>query len=351
MKAVLLVALAAAIGVLAFAGATQAPGPGPGWTDASPEGHEALVQELARAHEVRVLQHSLGALPTEAGAGDALVLFPTHRPASDLERARVWSFVDAGGLLVVATDGGNGRPWLDDLGLALQEVPALLPPGAPAGCVATPAPLVDGGSMPICLPSPTVFPDLARLREALAAAGAEGAAAAGEAQNSTQAVILDLDGDGTLSLGDQGPLAFPMAVHVRRGAGDVVVLSDADLWRNAAASPNLAYAAALTGEAGVVYLDSSSDHGAAVDAWRRPAYQALSAPTPLQAAGLGLAGASLLLISLRLPRAPRWDPHRAPRLEEDEALEERIAAATAASRHRNQRHDHDSKRRPDQGSA
>jgi hypothetical protein len=286
------------------------PGPGAAWDDSGPDGDSGLVATLSAHHPVRVLRHSDGALPADAGAGEALFLFPGHRAATDAEMRRVLGFAQRGGLVALAADGRHAGAWLAELGLQVQGVAALLPPGANATCVAAPAPLPDatGDAAPfgaVCLASPTAFPDIARLR-----AAAPGARSA----NSTQAVFLDLDGDGELGLGDQGPQPFPMAVSLRHGDGWVVALADGDAWRNKADPQNLAYAEALVAGRGTVYVDSTSDASAAADPWLRPMLAALEAPGRPEAVALACLLLAAAVAAAAAPHARAWLPQRAPLL-------------------------------------
>jgi hypothetical protein len=311
--------LAVAIGVLVPLFFYTAPAQfGPGWQDASPDGGTSLASALSVRGPVRVIEGSEGVLPASAGAGDALFLFPTHRPAAALEIQAVAGFVSRGGLLVMATDGANGDPWARQFGFQLQGFAALLPPGANGSCVRALGVVPDGPPQPICLPSPSAFPDLERF-----AAVQSGAAAVG---NSTDSVFLDLNQDGRLDLGDQGPSPFPMAVRWPHGRGLVIAVADGDLWRNGNVADHpetLAYAQRLVeGKTGTLYLESiSAPRGPATAAYMAT-YRWLSAPSLVEGAALGLVGAALLLAALQVAKAAPWRAHTASGSAEDPALEE-----------------------------
>lgn len=302
--------------------APRAPaGAGAAWNDPGPDGHSQLAAAVSRDHPALVAEATLGALPAEAGAGDLLVLFPTHRPASPLEVDRVEAFVSRGGLLLMSADGQNAQPWAAALGVRFKSLPALLPPESVETCVETTVP-VGSRFWPLCLPSPTAFANVTWPSQEDSV----------RAYDSSVPVFLDLDFDGNLSLEDQGPMLVPMVLEWTHGRGRVIAVADADAWRNGALSlspDNLQVITALAegmNPEGTVYLDSSGVQPGALDKMRNPVYRALAAPDLRDAAALALVAVGLAAGAGLVPRARPRLPHDPPADASDPEVE---AAARA----------------------
>lgn len=278
-------------------------GSGASWRDPGPDGHSRLARALAEERQVRVIEASLGTLPTDDPTGSLLVLFPTHRPPSTLEVDRIEGFIAEGGTLLLAADGDNAAPWAAALGFQFKGLPALLPADLERGCVKVPFPNPPAGHS-LCLPSPTTFSN---------ATNAQGLQV--EVFSSVEPVFLDTDLDGNLSLGDQGPIEAPMILQWHHGGGRAIAVADADAWRNGALDEAPANLEALVGLArtidakGTIYLDSSGVQPGLVDKLRNPMYRALVAPTSAQVMGLGLLGAVALGAAAAAPRVRSLQPH------------------------------------------
>lgn len=298
--AILLAVLATA--VVVAAGLTAPRGHGGAWDDDGSGGHGDLAQRLADDHPVFAVESSLALLPTSAGSGDTLFLFPTHRPASEAEVRRVQEFLHDGGLLVMAADGSNADAWAGALGVNFKGLPALLPPDAEVDCV--PARVPQGVVIhDVCLPSPTTFPDLDRL--------ADGDVSFSHVSYSEMPVFLDADLDGRLSAGDQGPVVSPMVLQWDLGAagGRVVAVADGDVWRNGVVRDhpgNLEFAQALAGD-GDVFLDSSGVQPTVAARLANPGYRLLSGPDAIGNAVLALL---LLGTAVAVRGVPRITPLR-----------------------------------------
>lgn len=284
-------------------------GSGGAWDDEGPDGHSALVQRLSDDRSVRIIKSSLALLPRDAGADDALLLFPTHRPASAVEVERVRSFVEDGGLLVLAADGDNAAPWAEALGVRFKGLPALLPPESELDCVPIQYPLA-GTTHDVCLPSPTTFPDLDRLTT--------GDVSLGHVAYSQTPVFLDADRDGTLSAGDQGPVASPVVLQWDFGpaGGQVVAVADADVWRNSVVRDhpgNLEFARALTtSQGGELFVDSSGAQPTLLDRMNNPGYRLLSGPDLVGHGLLLLLLLGLVVGTRSVPRISALRPHDPP---------------------------------------
>lgn len=311
---------AAALALLALAAALWLPaggGPGPAFDDAGGDGHATLAATLARAGPVSAVEGSLALLPADAGDGDVLFLFPSHRAPQAGEADRVRRFAEDGGRVVVAADGQASAGWLAALGLpAPAAIPLVQAPGEAVGCLELALPSWPGQRA--CLPSPTSFPN-------------PGPAAGRQGGEANALVFLDLDADGTLSLGDQGPFNLTVGLQGTPEGLDVVAVADGDLWRNAEVATHpgnldLAVALANAGPApGTTYLDSTA---AADQPWAyAAAVRALASPSTGQLAAFGLVVLAVAAAAVRMPRARAWTPHRHDPEAEDPELERAIAQA------------------------
>ncbi len=287
----------AALALVAVSVLMQPSSTGAGWDDDSDTGHSRLTNALAATAQVHVIESGIGVLPRDAGSGDVLFLFPTHRPTTGTEQSRVEDFVAAGGRLVLVADGNHGAPVAARFGIGFKGFPAVLPPERSVPCIDVDAE-VDGLATPICLPSPS----------ALSTVTGDGI----EAFRPHQEVFLDIDGSGGLNVGDQGPDRFPMVARFTHGNGDVILVTDADLWRNgvvAEHSQNLDFAtAAAAGR--TIYLDASAAPSHFGEAWMQSMQRVISAPGPFGA--LALAGflVALVVSVAALPIATPWKPHK-----------------------------------------
>lgn len=316
------IAAAAALASLAF---FSPEGGGATWDDPSDAGHSMLVDELARDHNVRVVESSLALLPDEAGDGDVLFLFPTHRPAAQAEVDQVRNFVADGGRLVMAADGQNAAPWAHALGIKYQGLPAILAPGHESTCIPTTVP-TDTGAFSVCLPSPTTFPNLTRV--------ADGHIEFSHISLSDVPVFLDTDQDKELSIGDQGPVTSPVALQWSFGLGHVIAIADADLWRNSFlrsedGGGNLALAGALADDAETVYVDSSGRQDGYASRVLNPGYRVLSAPGLWGGVAFVAVLASVALGTATAPRAKPLLPHDPPEDAVDHDVEQAAMAYLA----------------------
>lgn len=313
-----LVAAAALSAGLLVLGLASPRGHGSAWDDQGPDGHSALAQRLADSHPVFAIESSLALLP-EGNGEDALFLFPTHRPATPAELARVQAFLQRGGLVVVAADGGHADTWADAFGVRFKGLPALLPPGVETDCMRTDVPF-EGMVHGVCLPSPTTFPDLANLTT--------GDVAFRQVSYSLLPVFLDADLDGHLGTGDQGPVVSPLVLQWDVGEGRVVAVADGDAWRNGLVADhpsNLEFAHALAASSDRVFLDTSGVQPQLSDRIANPAYRTLAGPALVAQAGLALFLLGLALAVGRIPRVAPLRVHDPPR----DAVDADVARAAA----------------------
>lgn len=289
------------VGGSLVAGLDAPRGDGAHWRDAGPAGHAELVERLSQQHDVRVLESSLALLPAVAGPGDTLFLFPTHRAPVQDELDRVRGFVSGGGHLAVATDGGSAMDWADAFGVRLHGMPALLPPGQAGDCIAAEF-RVGGQVHGICLPSPTAFPNLTTAGSGVTFA---------EVGSSSVPVLLDTDGDGNLSVGDQGPVAVRLVLQWQAGAGRITAIADADLWRNGVPGQqsNLLLAEALAGGGGTVYVDNSGVQPTYKDRVAGSWYRALSSTSAAAAWLLVPILVATVSAAMLAPRIKPLRPH------------------------------------------
>lgn len=287
----------------------------PGWDDTSARGHSRLVAALAEAGTVRVLESTLLLLPSDAGLGDTLFLFPTNRPPLSEELGRVEAFVQAGGTLVIAADGFHADSIAARLGHRFIGLPVLLAAGSSMDCVRVDFPL-GPAVVSACLPSPSALPRSATPADA-------GAGPFDLVANSTDDVVLDLDKDGRLSLGDQGPGRFTVGAMWQRGDGHVLLIADGEIWRNDAVLVNaqnlaLARQAVNPETGGTVYLDATGAIDSRADVVLLRSYRALLPTGTRLAVTLAMAVLASVSIVLATPHAERWNSHR-PSLDEGDA--------------------------------
>lgn len=297
---------------------------GPGWDEVDSDGHSRLVETLALEGTVRALEGNIGLLPSEAGEGDVLFLFPTYRPATGNEVGRVQEFVDQGGTLIIASDGQHARAWSQRLGVSPNSFPAILSSdGSSASDCVTVELYITSVPREICLPSPSAYLKLDSETHL------DGITIK-QAATSREPVFLDLDEDGALTLGDQGPQSFVMAVEWSYGNGTVFTIADGDLWRNGVLSDltesaNLQaardFGRMVDAERGTIYLDSSAADAGPLSTAKRPLYASLSAPRPADIVLLGTLLVGIALLVGVAPRVPRWVRHAPDPDAVDEAVQ------------------------------
>jgi hypothetical protein len=284
---------------LAFLGASRTELSGADWRDGSPSGHQGLVDFLAGGTQVSVLEATLSLLPNDAGPGHTLFLFPSHRSPSAAELRTVQAFLERGGTVVIAADGGKATEWTEPLGATVLGLPVVHPPESEVtGCLQASFAL-EGGLQEACLPSPSVVvaaesPGVERIGRLLVDVG------------------LDLDGDQSLELLDRAPNTYPVALRWNVGAGSVTLVSDADLWRNAvvAAHPeNLVFAQALASSADAIFFDSTSSGHSNLGAVQTAVTQASAEGSSRQGLVFMLAGGALVAAFLVQPRHHAWRNH------------------------------------------
>lgn len=318
--------LIVAVVIVVLSGLLAPQGGGASWEDDGVHGHSDLADRLSRSSEVRVIGSSLSLLPTTAGGGDVLFLFPTHRPASTTEVAQVQRFVEQGGLLVIAADGANAATWSKGFGVNFKGLPVSLPPGEEAECVATDIPW-RGTTHAVCLPGPTAFPDLDELTERNIRFD--------EVSYTTIPVYIDIDGEGQIDAGDQAA-RVPVGVQWSHGdqGGHVVAIADGDVWRNhivreEAGNLELAAAFADAASQGTVYLDNSGSQSTLQERTQNTWYRVASAPDTREQAMLSLFFVVFATGAVLAPRVKRLLPHDPPSHSEDPDVRERALTALA----------------------
>lgn len=233
------------------------------------------------------LSHDPGLHPLHA----VLAVVAPMLPYDAGDQDAVEAFVAAGGLLLVADDGGEGNSLLQPFGLATERVRLVetSPGWRWGGDALTPAPL---------LPSPTAI---------LAPPGAAFTLLASSSTSS----FLDRDGAGVVDAGDAlGP--FPVIVRQPFGEGAVVVVADAQAFLGDEGLANVPWLVALLEaerpDGATIVVDESwmaQDAGVATLAWLRTAGSHGTGRLLLT----GLATAALVLLLLR-QADNLWEAHQ-----------------------------------------
>jgi uncharacterized protein (DUF58 family) len=228
--------------------------------------------------------------PAVRPADAVLAVVAPSSPYGDADREAVQAFVAAGGLLLVADDGGEGNSLLQPFSLATERV--RLVEAAPDWRWG----VGDAAIAPL-LPSPTAI---------LAPPGATFTALA----TSSATSFLDRDGAGLVDAGD-GVGPFPVAVRQPFGEGAVIVVADAHAFQGDDGLANLPWIVALLEserpDGALLLADESwmaQDAGLATLAWLRTSGAAGAGRLALA----GLAAAAMGLVLLRQADG-QWQAH------------------------------------------